>query len=225
MLDRMSRAQRSRSRTTLRTSALLALIAFSGCAQYQTTESGYLSDYKQLEKDPMHFNWAGGFQRAKTHYATSEDYREIDSFYIEPVKWMVDPESRAGKYTQNHDFLKGWLDKQIRRELSQLKPIVDVPGPKTATVRSAITTVRLSRPYANLLLSATYFSPIKVGAVFFGGAAMEAEVIGPDGRQIAAVTAASSGGLTDIIGFYTRTGHAVKALRRDAHELKQAILD
>ena len=40
---------------------------------------------------------------------------------------------------------------------------------------------------------------------------------------MAAATSASSGGYFDIIGFYTKAGHAKKAMWRDAKELREAL--
>jgi len=203
---------------------MLALLASSGCAHYRTTETGFLGDYSRLKKDPFHVNHALGLQRAKTHDATPGAACAIDSFYIEPVRWLVDPESRAAKDSRRRDDLCLKLDEALRDQLGELRPIVDRPGPRTATIRSAITTVRLSRPVVNALLTATYFTPLgMIGPVFFGGGAIEAEAIGPDGRQIAAVTSASSGGWLDVVGFYTKSGHARKAMRRNAKELREAL--
>jgi len=201
----------------------LAALGLAGCKHYRPTETGFLSDYSQLVKDPIHLNHAIGFQRAMTHDATHEAVCQVDSFYIEPVQWRVDPETRGGKDPERQAILTSKLEQALIEQLSTIKPIVPQPGPKTATIRSAITTVRYSRPFTNLMLTATLFTPVGIGPVFFGGGAIEAEAIGPDGRQMAAVTSASSGGWFDIIGFYTKAGHAKKAMWRDAKELRQAL--
>ncbi len=221
----MTRTDRGRSQRIHRLAIVLFFLLTSGCAHYRSTQSGFLTDYSQIEKDRFHLNHGVGVQRAKTHYATSEQYRSIDSFYIEPTQWLVDPKSRAGKDSKRRDPLVSKLGAELHDQLGQVKPIVEVPGPHTATIRSAITTVRLSRPLLNLVLTATLWTPVAIGPIFFGGAAIEVEAIGPNGRQIAAVSTASSGGLIDFRGYYSKSGHALKALRRNVKEFKEALID
>jgi len=199
------------------------LATIGGCASYRPTETGFLSNYAAMTPDRFHVNRGIGLQRAETFKAAPEDFTSIDSFYIEPVRWLVDPESRGGKSPERRDWLCKILDQELRDQLAASKPIVDQPGPHTARVRSAITVVRLARPVSNVLLTATLISPYGIGPVFFGGGAVEAEVIGPDGRQVAAVSSSSGGGWLDILGYYTRSNHAKKAMNRCVRELAEAV--
>jgi hypothetical protein len=202
----------------------LALVASCpGCASYRPTQTGYLGDYTQLQKDPIHLNYGLGLERAKSHNASTEVTSEIDSYYIEPVVWMVDEASRAGRNPKRRDDLTSSLDQALRDQLSKLAPVVDTPGPKTARVHSAITRVQLSHPLLNLALLPTLITPVKVGPMFNGGGFVEAEVLGPDGKQIAAVTVASAGGPLDLFGYYTRSRHARQAMRRAAWELRETL--
>ena len=73
------------------------------------------------------------------------------------------------------------------------------------------------------MLTATMISPYGPGPIFFGGGSVEAEVIAPDGRQIAAVSSASGGGWLDVVGYYTYSDHARKAMSRCAGELAEAV--
>jgi hypothetical protein len=195
----------------------------SGCASYRPTQSGYLSDYGQLQKDPIHLNYGLGLQRANSHNASVESLEAIESYYIEPVAWMVDESSRAGGDPKRRAFLTSSLDRALRSQLGKLKPIVDQPGPHTARVRSVITDVKLARPFLNLALLATLITPVKVGPMFNGGGFVEAEVVGPDGRQISAVSVASAGGMLDLFGYYTRSRHAKQAMQRAAWELRETL--
>lgn len=205
------------------TMALVAALA-GGCASpYRPTETGFLSSYAGMTPDLFHLNRGIGLQRAETRPAAAVDLAAIDSYYVEPVEWRVDPASRGGKAAWRRDWLCTTLERQFRDRLATTKPVVDRPGPRTARVRAAITTVRLSRPVSNVALTATLISPYGVGPIFFGGAAVEAEVIAPDGRQVAAVSTASGGGWLDVAGYYTRSDHARKAMRRSADELVQAV--
>jgi hypothetical protein len=207
--------------------------ASSGCtnlSHYQPTHSGRLSDYSGLTEDGFHVNRGLGIQRNRSRNATPEDLDRIDSFYIEPTGWVVDAESRAGRYPVYRSALTADLDLALRDQLGPIRPIVARPGPRTARVRSVITDARLSRPYSNAgLLAAGAASgacgvPLPLGPIFFGGGCVEAEIIGPDDRQLAAITCASGGGLGDFFGFFSRASHARKAMQRAALELKETLV-
>jgi Protein of unknown function (DUF3313) len=199
------------------------LLTGTGCASYRPTQSGYLSDYSQLQKDPIHLNYGLGLQRNKSHNASPEDKCQVDSYYIEPVQWLVSETCRAGGDPERQQFLTSTLEEQLIEQLGTLKPIVDHPGPNTARVRAAITDVKLSRPLLNAAMMVTLLSPVFVGPIFNGGGFVEAEVIGPDGRQIAAVSCASAGGPIDLFGYYTKSRHAKQAMKRSAKELRQTL--
>lgn len=215
----------ARARRPLRPAAgwALPLVLAVGCASYRPTESGFLSTYEAMLPDRFHVNRGIGLQRAETFEADAGDLAAIDSYYVEPVEWRVDPASRGGRAAWRRDWLCSYLEKSLRDQLGATKPVVDRPGPRSARVRSAITAVRLSRPVSNVVLTATLVSPYGIGPVFFGGGAVEAEVIGPDGRQVAAASSASGGGWLDLWGYYTRSDHARKAMDRCAAELVEAV--
>ena len=203
--------------------AVLGLVASGGCVSYRPTETGFLSGYDAMTPDRFHVHRRVGIQRAETRQVAAADLVAVDSFYVEPVEWRVDPRSRGGKSPKRRDWLCLELENQLKEQLGATRPIVDQPGPKTARVRVAITMVELSRPVANTLLTMTLISPFGVGPVFSGGGAVEAEVIAPDGRQIAAISGTSKGGFLDPVGYYTRSNHAKKAMRRCVGELTEAI--
>ena len=200
----------------------LALLA-PGCASYRPTESGYLGDYSGLQKDPVHLNRGFGLQRNKSHDASPEEACRIDSFYLEPSRWLVDESSRAGGNPKREAILTAALQEQLREQLGALKPIVDQPGPNTATVRSAITRVKLSRPLLNAALLVTAITPVFIGPIFNGGGSVEAEVIGPDGHQVSAISCVSGGGFLDVYGYFTKSNHAIKAMKRSVRELVQTL--
>ena len=214
----------SRGLVACRHACLIGLIlSVTGCTSYRPTRSGYLSDYTRLEKDPIHLNHGLGLQRNQSINASHEEACRIDSFYVEPVRWLVDEASRAGGKPERQALLTSALEEQLKEQLGTLRPIVDQPGPNTARVRSAITMVKLSRPLLNAAMMTTVITPVFIGPIFNGGGAVEAEVIGPDGRQISAITCASGGGIIDIYGYFTKSTHARQAMKRSAKELRETL--
>ena len=127
--------------------------------------------------------------------ADRDELAGIDSFYVEPVQWLVSEESRGGGNPERQQRLTSALVAGLKEQLATLKPVVDQPGPNTARVRSAITEVKLSRPLLNTALLATVITPVVIGPIFNGGGFVEAEIIGPDGRQLSAISCASGGGM------------------------------
>jgi hypothetical protein len=211
-------------RATRRCAGLIALMMVgTGCASYRPTQSGYLSDYSRLQKDPIHLNRGLGLQRNKSLDASPAEVSQVDSYYIEPVQWLVSESSRAGGDPERQQLLTSTLEEQLREQLGTLKPIVDQPGPNTARVRAAITDVKLSRPLLNAAMMVTVITPVFIGPIFNGGGFVEAEVIGPDGRQMAAISCASGGGPIDILGYYIKSSHAKKAMRRSVKELIETL--
>ena len=202
--------------------------ASSGCSSlshYWPTQSGLLTDYTGLRQDPFHMNYGIGMEHNFSRYATPEALALVDSYYIESIRWAVDPQSRAGRDPTRGPVLTAALEKGLREQLAAIGPIVDAPGPRTARVRAIITDARLSRPILNTALTAAgvAFPVTYLGPVFFGGACVEAEVLAPDGRQFAAISCASGGGWLDFVGLYVRSNHAKKAMRRSAVELRETL--
>jgi hypothetical protein len=184
----------------------------SGCAVLRPTRSGYLSDYSQLkpalDKPP---------KAQEERLADPGKLAGIDSFYIEDVSWRSKRPRKVAKDPQ----LQGQVTKALRdalvKDLGEVRPVVDRPGPQTARVRAAVTDQRNADLLFNLIMTAIAVP------VANGGATIEAEVIGPDGKQVAAVDYARAGGFFDVIGYYWPNDHAKIACRKAADELKHAL--
>ncbi|WP_435009398.1 DUF3313 domain-containing protein [Tundrisphaera lichenicola] len=219
----MPSAERLGRRAACHCVCLLAILVINGCASYHPTRSGYLSDYSQLQKDPFHLNYGLGLERNQARNASPAEAARVDSYYIEPVQWLVSESSRGSGNLNRRQMLISALQDQLREQLGTLKPVVDQPGPNTARVRAAITDVKLSRPILNAAMLATVIAPVFIGPIFNGGGFVEAEVIGPDGRQLSAISCASGGGVLDVTGYYLKGGHARKAMRRAAKELRETL--
>jgi hypothetical protein len=213
-IEPIARQLRPRSMTFL---LLLAAIApFGGCAQLNPTRTGYLTDYSQLQVTEKRIPLIHT-RIIESGCPGAGVLKDIDSFAIEPIGWKVG-EVASGSFDETcRKNLSRKLREALTRQLSALKPVVDEPGPRTARVRAAVTQVAFARPILNSALT------IVAVPVFNGGGVVEAEVISPDDRQIAAVVAAIPGRAIDVLGFYTWQGHAERAMRRSAAELRRIL--
>lgn len=191
---------------------LSLLSTATGCAVLKPTRSGYLSDYSQVrpaaDKAP---------RTLEERPADPGSLAGIDSFYIEDVAWRSARPAKVAKDPALQEQVLKALREALVKDLSQLRPVVDKPGPHTARVRAAVTDQRNADLLFNLIMTAIAIP------VANGGATVEAEVIAPDGKQIAAVDYARAGGFFDVIGFYWPNDHAKIACRKAAEELKEAV--
>ena len=191
---------------------LAALVWFaSGCINMHPTRSGFLADYSTLETIDKR-----GRVRAKSVDSGALD--QVDSFYIEPVIWLADDMGQPASSPRNEEAIRCALQGALDKELSCIRPIVDEIGPGTAIVRSAVTGVQESKPLENLLLMSQILGPF-----FNGGAVAEIEVLGPNGGQIAAESAAYKGRDWEVIGYFWKPKHAESAMRRAAKQLARDL--
>jgi hypothetical protein len=216
-VPRMARRLKTVRATGLFCALAMLAAASTGCAANKPTRTGFLSDYSRLTPTEAVLNWAGGRHKVMVNVPSLGELDGIDSFYVKPVAWLAPEDDWLGHNTARRDRVTAALDQSLRSRLGKIRPIVEEPGPRTATVSAAVTDISSARPVINSIAS-IFFGPITNG-----GASVEAEIKAPDGRQIAAVDGGSTGGGTDIIGYYTRSGHGKKAVGRLAGELSDAL--
>jgi hypothetical protein len=209
-LDAISRQFRRRPVGFVLLAHTVATLA--GCAQLNPTRTGYLTDYSQLQVTEKRIPLVRP-RVVESGCPGAEALKDVDSFFIEPIGWEAG-EVVPGSFEETcRENLSNTLRASLTRELGALKPVVDEPGTRTARVRAAVTQVAYARPLLNSALT------VVAVPIFNGGGVVEAEVIAPDDRQIAAVVAALPGRAFDVMGFYTWQGHAEKAMRRSARRL------
>jgi hypothetical protein len=192
------------------------VVPLVGCTQLDPTHTGYLTDYSQLQVTEKRIPLVRP-RVVESGCPGAEALKDIDSFFIEPIGWEVG-EVVPGSFDETcRKNLSNTLRASLTRELGALKPVVDEPGTRTARVRAAVTKVAYARPLLNSALT------VVAVPIFNGGGVVEAEVIAPDDRQIAAIVAALPGRAFDVMGYYTWQGHAEKAMRRSACELRTLL--
>ena len=199
--------------------ATVLLTATSGCASVKPTKTGYLSDYSRIECPDLSFHWGFGYHSYALREPTPAELVGIDSFYIEPVAWLCPEDDWLGHDKTRQERVTAALDESLRYRFGKIRPIVAAPGPNTARVHAAVTDVSSARNITNALASIVF------GPISNGGASVEAEVIRPDGIQIAAIRGASRGGGLDFYGYYVRSGHAKKSVRRLTRNLADGVAE
>ncbi len=189
-----------------------------GCAHVRPSQSGFLSDYSGLIRTDARFHEQGGLERSLVAPSGFGGLDGIDSFYIEPVAWMVDDRKWVGRSAWFRDRVVSAFEEELRDQLGTLRPIVSEPGPRTATVRSAVTNAVRTRPLFNAGMAAYLIQPM-----FNGGGAFEVEAIAPDGSQVAAVSTSSTGGPFELASYFVLSVQAADSARRAAADLRAAL--
>ena len=185
--------------------------------QSYPTRSGFLTDYSHLR--PI-YSGCRPIGRDETRFVRSAAPRaleNIDSFYIEPVRWVADDLGQPASTPENAERIRHALEISIANELGTIRPIVSTVGPHTARVRAAVTGVQESKPIMNLV---TF---ILTGPLFNGSATAEIEVIDPCGVQIAAESIAKRGKEWDLLGFFQSSRHSESALQQVAEQLAKDV--
>lgn len=101
-------------------------------------------------------------------------------------------------------------------------PVVYQPGVGVLRIRAAITDIIPANPLLNIVTTAAVFIPLDMG-----GAAMEAEFLDSvSNERLAAIVDRKQGSPLsplDIIGGFTKWGHAKGAFDKWAKELREAL--
>ena len=189
----------------------LALTLVAGCAGVQKPEeSGFLSDYSQLEElSEGHLFYSAG---------RSGGY---DKFIIDPVVLLFTPNKVDSPFTDEQlRELQTYFHDQVEAALSRDDgyQIVARPGPRVARIRMGITDVKKTIGALNVTIYT------KVTGAGIGGASAEGEMVDSiSGEQLAAAVRWGGGSRILRAGF-TRMGDAKLAIDKWARDLR-ALMD
>lgn len=175
------------SRIALTAGLMLSLAA---CANQKPTQSGFIhGGYTKLQPQ----GHDGKVLVQKPDAATLARFSNV---YIEPVS------TRLGKDIKPKDAkdLADLTQKALRDELGKQWTVVNAPGPRTVTIRTALTAVHKAQPAANVVLT------IVAVPLLNGGLSAEGEFDG-GGRRIGAISWGGEG-IFNPVGYYSALGHA-----------------
>lgn len=201
---------------TARIAALGALSALAAACQSMPTErSGYLSSYQGLaEAKP-------GKRRDE---AASEAIRRV---YIEPTVLRLN--ARTPIKPSDQALVRQELDRQLCYKLSRRFEIAPRPEAEAAHVRAAIAHIAPTNPGGSAATAAaSFFIPVPILKVrppgISGGLVAEAELVAPDGRQVAAITwSKSTEGLSNMDPSLSPVGDALQLSEKFADAAGKAF--
>lgn len=125
------------------------ILAMSGCSSSRVDPShysGFLQDYSRLQ--PATSATGAPVMRWIAPGVKLEKYQRV---YIEPSQFYPRPQPSAVISAQTLQSITRYFDSALHRELGQVLPLAQGPGPNTLVVRPAITAVSVSaeglKPY------------------------------------------------------------------------------
>lgn len=165
--------------------SLPLLLALTACATAQHRPAGFLASYEGLapKKDTIRADI-----RLRRDEAALAGVRRI---VIAPTILLPDAKARLGWLTEGEQtLLLREVDAQLCFEMSERYELV-TESPD-ASVRAAVTAVKPTNAAGSLVSAAgSFFIPGPIGVRVpgsTGGVGAEAEMLAPDGRQLAAMT-------------------------------------
>lgn len=203
-------------KSTTRTAALIVGLGLSAaaCATAPEPNSGYLSTYEGMvtRSDTV---------RASVRQRRDDDAaRRIEQVHIERAELTAD--AAPALSAEDWALVLGEIDRQVCYELSERFTVVDSPAPDVARVRLAATRISPTGQAGSAASAvAGYFIPGPIGLRApgtTGGLAAEAEMLDPEGRQVAAIVWARN---ATVIG----TDDPSLSRVGDAHQLAEVFGD
>ena len=175
------------------------LLLVSGCANQETTRTGFLGSYEQMQADeegnlryvnPQHRDLYTGFMVDEVTYAPGSNTDTLDAEQIAALK------------KEYHEAL-------IRAFSKKYTP-AQAAGANVMRVRPAITGVSTAVAPLNYVSTLAIFTPVSNG-----GISSENEVVDSlTGERLVALSLSSNPDVTDgeVSGYFTETGHAKSML-------------
>ncbi len=137
-----------------RLTCLLFALSLAACSSTQHTETGFLSNYEQLQTSQQ-------FSDTRVYIAEGFDGQALAKFnkvYIAPFEVWLDKDRTAAVGSSNLQNALSYLNQRLHNAISPYYDIVTQPAPDVLTIRGAITRVEITEPE----LSPTDFIPFRV---------------------------------------------------------------
>jgi len=168
---------------TLSIAAASGLLALGACQTAPETQSGFLQSYEGLVAPGQSLR-ASVLQRRDDRAAAG-----IERVFIAPSVLLAG----VGEAVEEADRARVLreVDRQICYEVSERFTVIPDPAPEAATIRAVVVRINPTGQAGSLAsATASYFIPGPIGVRVpgaTGGLAAEAELLGPDAAQIAAI--------------------------------------
>lgn len=161
---------------------LLLCLLLTGCGS-AAKRTGYLSTYDQLDRNADGHLYAG----------KPADIASIQRVYVEPVDLRLD--SKSNVTDEQARLIAAELHQTLSDEIARHRTLAANPAPDAARLHIALTRIRKGVWLLNLHPGA------KLMGSGLGGAAIEAELLDPQGRQLWALVEMRKGDQMELDTF------------------------
>lgn len=152
-------------KSSLKIVSILCLLGLNACATQGPAQTGFISDYSKLHKNP-------NFEGSWVYFNPEKTLKSYSRFIINPVQVRLSSKGKMWDIDESRlHAISHYVHDQFVSELTKSGyNIVNTPGEETLILRVAITEVaptRMINPHRSLT----------VGGISLGGASGEAELI------------------------------------------------
>ncbi len=190
---------------------LTGAVFFTGCAHMTTTRTGFLGDYGQLKSDPKDTRRLA-FEKS--------DWKKADyaSVWLEPTTVRLGPADEKKITAQERTELAAYCDAALKKAFEKDLKLVTKAEDGTLRLRAAVTGVDTSSPALNVVTG------VLLWPLDNGGVSLEFEVLdATQGERLAALVGYSEGTPLQVIGSFSRFGHAHSGIDHWAAELHKLV--
>jgi len=194
---------------------VLAVMFAVGCAT-APPHSGFLKDYSKFKQDPED-------ESLLWWEKEGVDWKRYNKFMIDPVVVYFHPEAKNRQIEP--DTLKELTDYFRNVTIEKIQDayaVVDQAGPDVLRIRAAITDLIPANPFVNVVTTVSVGVPVDMG-----GASMEAMFLDSTSNELLGAVVDKKLGVpvnpADIVGGFTRWGHAKASLDAWAELLRESL--
>ncbi len=188
----------SASRAVRGAVTLLAL-AFAGCSHVATTRTGFLTNYEELKPDAKD-------TRRLVFEQTTWKKADFASVALERTVVRLSAKDEKKITAQESTELAAYCDAALRKVFEKDFKIIATSAPteaKALRIRAAVTGIDTSSPALNVA------SGVLLWPLDYGGVSLEFEVLDAgSGERLTALIGFSQGAPWQVIGSFSRFGHA-----------------
>ena len=195
----------------IRAIAALLLLALAGCSTVATTRTGFLGSYEELKPDSKDTRRLA-FEKTEWKKA---DFTHVT---FEPTVVHFSPKDEKKITAQESKELAAYCDAALRKAFEKSFKPGETTEAKSLRIRAAVTGIDTSSPGLNVV------SGLLLWPMDYGGVSLEFEVLdAASGERLIALVGFSQGTPLQVIGSFSRFGHARSGIDHWVAELHKTV--
>jgi Protein of unknown function (DUF3313) len=195
-----------------RVAVTLLALALAGCSHVATTRTGFLDRYEELKPDA---------KDARRLVFEKTEWKKADfaSVAFEPTVVRFSAKDEKKVTAEESKELAAYCDAALRKAFEKdFKIAATAAEAKALRIRAAVTGIDTSNPALNVV------SGVLLWPMDYGGVSLEFEVLDAStGERLNALVGYSQGAPWQVIGSFSRFGHAHSGIDHWVAELRKIV--